>query len=95
MNDISTTPRLITSVTCYLRVPGPVLCGDIVAISSTMTIAKSDGRKIKHTKLRLICERYMKTESDGQRAQRSDQRSDQTTMPLKTLILLIVFALQA
>lgn len=81
MNDISTTPRLITSVTWNLRVPGPVLCGDIVAISSTMTIAKSDGRKIKHTKLRLICERYMKTESDGRRAQRSDHDAPEDIDP--------------
>jgi hypothetical protein len=89
MKDIFSTPRLITLVTWNLRVPGPVLCVDIVAISSTMTIAESDGRKIKHTKLRLICERHMKTQTPT-----VDEPSLQTTMPLKTSILLIVFALQ-
>ena len=56
---------------------------------STMTITESDGRKIKHTKLRLICEHHMKTQTPT-----VDEPSLQTTMTLKASILLIVFALQ-
>ena len=51
MKNISRTPRLITSVTWNSRVPGPVLYVDMVACScqtsSTMTITKSGGRKVK------------------------------------------------
>jgi hypothetical protein len=45
--------------------------------------------QIEHTKLRLICEHHMKRETPT-----VDEPSLQTTMPLKTSILLIVFALQ-